>query len=71
MLRFLSICVRGRANVIVFGGTGVGKTTLLGILSAFIPDRERLITIEDAAELRLAKPHVISLEARSANVEGE
>jgi pilus assembly protein CpaF len=71
MLRFLSACIRGRANTIVSGGTGSGKTTLLGILSAFIPDDERLITIEDAAELRLAKPHVVSLEARSANVEGK
>jgi pilus assembly protein CpaF len=71
MLRFLSSCVRGRANIVVSGGTGTGKTTLLGILSAFVPDHERLITIEDAAELRLAKPHVISLEARSANVEGK
>ncbi len=70
MLRFLELCVHGRANVIVSGGTGSGKTTLLGVLSAFIPDDERLITIEDAAELRLAKPHVISLEARPANVEG-
>jgi pilus assembly protein CpaF len=71
MLRFLSACVRGRANIVVSGGTGTGKTTLLGILSAFVPDHERLITIEDAAELRLAKPHVVSLEARSANVEGK
>ena len=70
MLRFLACCVRGRANVIVSGGAGTGKTTMLGILSASIPDDERLITIEDAAELRLAKPHVVSLEARPANVEG-
>ena len=69
-LRFLTACVRGRANIIVSGGAGTGKTTLLGILSAFIPDDERLITIEDAAELRLAKPHVVSLEARPSNVEG-
>ncbi len=54
----------------VSGGTGSGKTTLLGVLSGFIPDGERLITIEDAAELRLAKPHVVALEARPANVEG-
>jgi pilus assembly protein CpaF len=71
MLRFLAACVRGRANVVVSGGTGSGKTTLLGVLSGFIPEEERLVTIEDAAELRLAKPHVISLEARPANVEGK
>jgi pilus assembly protein CpaF len=71
MMRFLSACVRGRANVIVSGGTGSGKTTFLGVLSGFIDDAERLVTIEDAAELRLAKPHVVSLEARPANVEGK
>jgi pilus assembly protein CpaF len=70
MLAFLAACVRGRANLIVSGGAGSGKTTLLGVLSGFIPDGERLITIEDAAELRLAKPHVVALEARPANVEG-
>jgi pilus assembly protein CpaF len=69
-MSFLAACVRGRANVVVSGGAGSGKTTLLGILSSYIPDDERLITIEDAAELRLAKPHVISLEARPPNVEG-
>jgi pilus assembly protein CpaF len=70
-LRFLGACVRGRANMVVSGGAGSGKTTLLGVLSWFVPDGERLITIEDAAELRLAKPHVIALEARPANVEGK
>jgi pilus assembly protein CpaF len=69
-LRFLAACVRGRANLVVSGGAGSGKTTLLGILSAFIPDDERLITIEDAAELRLHRSHVVSLEARPPNVEG-
>jgi pilus assembly protein CpaF len=69
-LRFLAACVRGRSNIVISGGAGSGKTTLLGVLSRFIPDDERLITIEDAAELRLAKPHVVSLEARPANVEG-
>ena len=69
-LRFLEACVRGRANIVISGGAGSGKTTLLGVLAGSIPDEERLITIEDAAELRLAKPHVVSLEARPANVEG-
>jgi pilus assembly protein CpaF len=69
-LRFLSACVRGRANLVVSGGAGSGKTTLLGILSVWIPDEERLITIEDAAELRLLRSHVVSLEARPPNVEG-
>jgi pilus assembly protein CpaF len=69
-LRFLTECVRGRANIVISGGAGSGKTTLLGVLADSIPDEERLITIEDAAELRLAKPHVVSLEARPANVEG-
>jgi pilus assembly protein CpaF len=69
-LRFLSACVRGRANVVVSGGAGSGKTTLLGVMSAFIPDDERLITIEDAAELRLHRSHVVALEARPPNVEG-
>jgi pilus assembly protein CpaF len=70
MLAFLAACVRGRANVVISGGTSSGKTTLLGVLSTFIPDGERLITIEDAAELRLANPHVVGLEARPPNVEG-
>jgi pilus assembly protein CpaF len=69
-MAFLGACVRGRANVVISGGAGSGKTTLLGILSSFIPDGERLITIEDAAELRLSKSHVVALEARPPNVEG-
>jgi pilus assembly protein CpaF len=69
-LQFLAACVRGRANLVVSGGAGSGKTTLLGILSSFIPDEERLITIEDAAELRLNRSHVVALEARPPNVEG-
>ncbi|HEX6330897.1 MAG TPA: CpaF family protein [Actinomycetota bacterium] len=71
MLAFLAAAVRGRANLMISGGTSSGKTTMLGVLSSFIPDGERIVTIEDAAELRLAKPHVIGLEARPANVEGE
>ncbi len=70
MLGFLAACVRGRLNVVISGGTSSGKTTLLGVLSSFVPQEERLITIEDAAELRLAQPHVIGLEARPASVEG-
>jgi pilus assembly protein CpaF len=70
MMAFLASCVRARANLIVSGGTGTGKTSLLGALSSFIPPTERLITIEDAAELRLSQPHVIALEARPPNVEG-
>ena len=70
MLTFLAACVRARANIVISGGTSSGKTTLLGVLSGFVPDGERLITIEDAAELRLGKPHVIGLEARPASVEG-
>jgi len=71
MLAFLAACVRGKANIVVSGGTSSGKTTFLNVLSSFIPEPERLITIEDAAELRLSKPHVVSLEARPANVEGK
>ena len=67
---FLEAAVRGKLNVIVSGGTSTGKTTLLNVLSGFIPADERIITIEDAAELRLAQPHVVGLEARPANIEG-
>jgi pilus assembly protein CpaF len=70
LFEFLGACVRAKANVLVSGGTGSGKTTLLGVLSSFIPATERLITIEDAAELRLPQPHVVSLEARPPNLEG-
>jgi pilus assembly protein CpaF len=67
---FLRLCVRGKLNVLVSGGTGVGKTTLLNVLSGFIPDEERIVTIEDAAELQLQQRHVVSLESRPPNAEG-
>lgn len=70
MAEFLSVCVRYRKNIIVSGGTGSGKTTFLNALSESIAGDERIVTIEDAAELRLAQPHVLSLEARPANIEG-
>ena len=71
MAEFLRICVEARKNVIVSGGTGSGKTTLLNILSNFIPPGERIVTVEDAAELKLHHEHLISLEARPSNVEGK
>ncbi len=68
---FLSACVRGKLNVLIAGGTGTGKTTLLNALSAYIPGDERIVTIEDAAELQLQQEHVITLESRPANIEGQ
>jgi pilus assembly protein CpaF len=71
MARFLGLCVKARKNIIVSGGTGSGKTTLLNILSNFIPAGERIITVEDAAELKLHHAHLVSLESRPSNVEGK
>jgi len=71
MFEFLEACVKARLNVFVSGGTGSGKTTMLNILSSFIPDDERIVTIEDAAELQLRQEHVITLESRPANIEGK
>lgn len=67
---FLQVCLQHRKNIVVAGGTGSGKTTLLNVLSNFIPDTERIVTIEDAAELRLVQPNLVALESRPANLEG-
>jgi pilus assembly protein CpaF len=71
MARFLECAVQARKNIVIAGGTGSGKTTLLNVLSQAIPERERIVTIEDAAELRLRQRHVVSLEAKPANMEGK
>jgi len=70
MAHLLEACVNAKLNILVSGGTGTGKTTLLNVLSAFIPDGERIVTIEDAVELSLQQPHVVRLESRPPNIEG-
>lgn len=71
MLAFLAAAVSGRCSIVVAGGTGSGKTTLLNVLSAFIPDNERIVTVEDAAELQLKQENLVSLESRPPNIEGK
>ena len=71
MLDLLEATVRGKLNIMISGGTGAGKTTLLNVLSSFIPENERIVTIEDAAELQLKQEHVVRLETRPANIEGK
>src|SRR4029077_13618594 len=70
MFDFLRVCVEARLNLFVSGGTGSGKTTTLNVISSFIPEEERIITIEDAAELQLNQKHIVTLEARPPNLEG-
>ena len=70
MAEFFKICVEQGLNIVISGGTGSGKTTLLNVLSSFIPSNERIITVEDAAELQLKQEHVVRLETRPANMEG-
>lgn len=71
MAQFLEACVRGRLNIVVFGGTGSGKTTLLNVLSSYVPESERIVTLEDSAELQLHQDNLVTLETRPANIEGE
>jgi pilus assembly protein CpaF len=71
MADFLNACVKGRLNIIVSGGTGSGKTTTLNVLSSFIPETDRIVTVEDAAELQLRQNHVVTLESRASNIEGK
>ncbi len=71
MAKFLEACVKSRLNIVVSGGTGSGKTTTLNVLSSFIPNDERIVTCEDAAELQLRQEHVVTLESRPANIEGK
>ena len=69
--QFLAACVKGKLNILISGGTGTGKTTTLNAMSAFVPGDERIVTIEDAAELQLQQEHVITLESRPPNIEGQ
>ena len=71
MVKFLEVAVKQHKNIIISGGTGSGKTTLLNMMSNFIPEEERIVTVEDAAELKLVQPHLVSLEARPPNLEGK
>ena len=71
MARFLEVCVKMRKNIVVSGGTGSGKTTLLNVLSNYLPHDERIVTVEDSAELRLNQPHLVRLESRPPNIEGK
>ncbi len=71
MAEFMSLAVKNRANIVIAGGTGSGKTTLLNVTSNYIPSTERIVTVEDSAELQLAQPHVVRLESRPANLEGK
>jgi len=71
MAEFLDTCVKAKRNLVISGGTGSGKTTLLNVLSSYIPQRERIVTVEDAAELQLTQDHWVQLEARPANIEGK
>lgn len=71
MAQFLEACVRGRLNIVVSGGTGSGKTTLLNVLSSYVPESERIVTLEDSAELQLHQDNLVTLETRPANIEGE
>jgi pilus assembly protein CpaF len=71
MAAFLAACVKIKLNILVSGGSGAGKTTLLNVLSSFIPEGERIVTVEDAAELKLHQPHVVRLESRPPNIEGK
>ena len=71
MVEFLKACVQVKLNILISGGTGTGKTTFLNALSAFIPETERIVTIEDPVEIKLQQPHVVTLEARPANIDGK